>query len=134
MAGVISALGRSGSAALIDGGRMARFAWQIGRVSLRPPLRARAFVREVYDGGVRSLAIVCASGMAVGMVLGLTGYRTLVRFVIIIFELGTLISMFAQAFIASGLDLHELLKVPKDTYPFFMAGSASISGNLYGCL
>jgi phospholipid/cholesterol/gamma-HCH transport system permease protein len=80
MAGAITALGRRGSAALVDAGRMTRFAWQIGRVSVRPPLRARAFVREVYDGGVRSLAIVCASGMAVGMVLGLTGYRTLVRF------------------------------------------------------
>jgi phospholipid/cholesterol/gamma-HCH transport system permease protein len=44
-----------------------------------PPTRC-AFVDEVYDLGVLSLVIICVSGLAVGMVLGLQGYNTLVRF------------------------------------------------------
>ena len=35
---------------------------------------------ELYGVGVLSLAIVCISGISVGMVLGLQGYNTLVRF------------------------------------------------------
>jgi phospholipid/cholesterol/gamma-HCH transport system permease protein len=46
----------------------------------RPPVRARRVVREVFDAGVLSVALVCGAGFAVGMVLGLQGYTTLVRF------------------------------------------------------
>jgi phospholipid/cholesterol/gamma-HCH transport system permease protein len=45
-----------------------------------PPYRLRRVVDELYNTGVLSLAIVCASGTAVGLVLGLQGYNTLVRF------------------------------------------------------
>jgi phospholipid/cholesterol/gamma-HCH transport system permease protein len=48
--------------------------------TLAPPYRLRRIVDELYNTGVLSLAIVCASGLAVGLVLGLQGYNTLVRF------------------------------------------------------
>ena len=48
--------------------------------TLAPPYRLRRILDELYNTGVLSLAIVCASGTAVGLVLGLQGYNTLVRF------------------------------------------------------
>lgn len=48
--------------------------------TLAPPYRLRRVADELYNTGVLSLAIVCASGTAVGLVLGLQGYNTLVRF------------------------------------------------------
>jgi phospholipid/cholesterol/gamma-HCH transport system permease protein len=47
---------------------------------VRPPSRLRVFLDEVYKLGVLSLVIIGVSGFAVGMVLGLQGYNTLVRF------------------------------------------------------
>ena len=63
-----------------DLGRLARFAAQIGRAALAPPLRVRLFVDELFKLGVLSLVIICVCGLAVGMVLSLQGYNTLVRF------------------------------------------------------
>lgn len=37
-------------------------------------------IREIYFAGVLSMIIIVVSGMFVGMVLGLQGYSTLVRF------------------------------------------------------
>ncbi|WP_230369952.1 ABC transporter permease [Paludibacterium denitrificans] len=37
-------------------------------------------IREIYFAGVLSLIIIIVSGLFVGMVLGLQGYTTLVRF------------------------------------------------------
>jgi len=78
--GVIEALGARGVRIVEGLGRTVRFALRIVRCSATPPFRARRLVREIYDVGVLSLALVCASGVAVGMVLGLQGYNTLVRF------------------------------------------------------
>jgi len=61
-------------------GRMALFFTRIGACTLRPPLRVRLFVDEIYKLGVLSLVIISVCGLAVGMVLGLQGYNTLVRF------------------------------------------------------
>lgn len=61
-------------------GRITRFAGWIGAGMLRPPYRPYRVVRETYDSGVLSLAIVCASGLAVGLVMGLQLYHVLVRF------------------------------------------------------
>ena len=61
-------------------GRIALFAGRLALAALRPPWRGRRLVREVFDTGVLSLVIVCISGLAVGMVLGLQGHNTLVRF------------------------------------------------------
>lgn len=49
---------------------------QSGSMLLRPHL----LVREVFYAGVLSLIIIVVSGLFVGMVLGLQGYTTLVRF------------------------------------------------------
>ena len=63
-----------------DLGKLALFTGQILLAIFTPPVRARAFVTEVFKLGVLSLVIICVSGTAVGMVLGLQGYNTLVRF------------------------------------------------------
>jgi phospholipid/cholesterol/gamma-HCH transport system permease protein len=47
---------------------------------VKAPFRLRRLVREIYDSGVLSLALVCASGLTVGLVLGLQLHNVLVRF------------------------------------------------------
>ncbi len=61
-------------------GKLARFTGSVLRATLRPPLRLRRSVDEVFDTGVLSLIIVCLSGVTVGAVLGLQGYQTLTTF------------------------------------------------------
>lgn len=61
-------------------GRIGVFAGQIAAAVVRRPARIRACIDEMYNLGVLSLVIICVSGLAVGMVLGLQGYNTLVRF------------------------------------------------------
>src|SRR5205823_5872563 len=56
------------------------FAGAIARAALTPPVRVALYVRELHKLGVLSLLIICVSGLTVGMVLGLQGYHTLVRF------------------------------------------------------
>jgi phospholipid/cholesterol/gamma-HCH transport system permease protein len=63
-----------------DLGRLALFAAGIVRALFTPPVRVRLFIDELFKLGVLSLIIICVSGLAVGMVLGLQGYNTLVRF------------------------------------------------------
>src|SRR5581483_3624656 len=63
-----------------DLGKLARFTGAVVRAALTPPVRARLLVTEIFNLGVLSLVIICVSGLAVGMVLGLQGYNTLVRF------------------------------------------------------
>jgi phospholipid/cholesterol/gamma-HCH transport system permease protein len=61
-------------------GQLAIFGGQIVLATFRRPFRLRRVLDEVWSVGVLSLAIVCVSGAAVGMVLGLQGYNTLSRF------------------------------------------------------
>jgi phospholipid/cholesterol/gamma-HCH transport system permease protein len=61
-------------------GKLTVFAANIGRSIIVPPLRVREFVEEIFKLGVLSIIIISVSGFAVGMVLGLQGYNTLVRF------------------------------------------------------
>jgi phospholipid/cholesterol/gamma-HCH transport system permease protein len=63
-----------------DLGRMGRFAGHVARTTFTRAPRLRRLTDEVFDIGVLSLPIVMGSGLAVGMVLGLQGYDTLVRF------------------------------------------------------
>jgi phospholipid/cholesterol/gamma-HCH transport system permease protein len=63
-----------------DLGALAIFTLQVVRATIAPPWRLRLFVDELYKLGVLSLVIICVCGLAVGMVLGLQGYNTLVRF------------------------------------------------------
>ena len=76
----IHRLGRFGSSWIVGLGRVAVFAGGILRALTRPPWRVQRFIRAVYDAGVLSIALICGAGFAVGMVLGLQGYTTLVRF------------------------------------------------------
>ncbi len=63
-----------------DLGRMGVFCAEIVRAALTPPMRLRSLIEEIYKLGVLSLIIICVCGLAVGMVLGLQGYNTLVTF------------------------------------------------------
>ena len=78
--GFVTRLGSWGSGWIEGLGRMALFAKGIVGAIVRPPLRGRRVLREVYDAGVLSVALICGAGMAVGAVLGLQGYTTLVDF------------------------------------------------------
>jgi phospholipid/cholesterol/gamma-HCH transport system permease protein len=78
-----SAIERLGAAAtnlVFELGRMASFLAVLVVQLLKPPFRFRRLVRETYDSGVLSLALVCASGLTVGLVLGLQLHSVLVRF------------------------------------------------------
>lgn len=61
-------------------GFISRFLVAILMYSGQSLLRFQLVIREVYFAGVLSLIIVVVSGLFVGMVLGLQGYNTLVRF------------------------------------------------------
>jgi phospholipid/cholesterol/gamma-HCH transport system permease protein len=61
-------------------GEVVRFGRRILLAAVRPPSRWRFFLASVYDSGVLSVALVCASGLTVGLVLGLQLYNTLTRF------------------------------------------------------
>ncbi|MBW2234897.1 MAG: ABC transporter permease [Deltaproteobacteria bacterium] len=61
-------------------GEAAGFAGQILASLFRRPLRVRRILDEIYGIGVLSLSIILLSGLVVGLVLGLQGYTTLVRF------------------------------------------------------
>jgi len=76
----VAGLGASTIDRVAGFGRATRFATLLLRAVLSPPFRGRMILREIFDAGVLSLALVCASGIAMGMVLGLQGYNTLVRF------------------------------------------------------
>ena len=61
-------------------GQFLFFSGQLLAAIVRPPWRLRRLVEETWLLGVLSLVVVAISGLAVGMVLGLQGYNTLVRF------------------------------------------------------
>lgn len=78
--GAVEALGLR----TVDGvqklGSLAVLAGRIARAAAAGPHRFRRYVDELFDSGVRSLAIVCLSGATVGASLSLLGYGTLSRF------------------------------------------------------
>src|SRR5579885_12936 len=80
MVGLVQELGWLVLRFVEDLGKLARCTAPVVRAARTPPVRVRLFVTEVFKPGVRSLVISCVSGLAVGMVLGLQGYNTLVRF------------------------------------------------------
>jgi phospholipid/cholesterol/gamma-HCH transport system permease protein len=80
MTALVQDLGWAATRFVIDLGGLAGFAAHIARSVLTPPIRIRSFLDELFKLGVLSLVIICVSGVAVGMVLGLQGYNTLVRF------------------------------------------------------
>lgn len=76
----VEAVGARTLAFVNELGRIAFFAGHIVLTLVTRRPRPGRVVQEVYDVGVLSLLIVCGSGLAVGAVLGLQGYNTLVRF------------------------------------------------------
>ncbi len=79
MTGLVRALGRQASSGIEGVGRITRFGGLIVRAVVVPPTRTRFVLSAVYDSGVLSLALVCASGLTVGFVLGLQLYNKLSR-------------------------------------------------------
>jgi phospholipid/cholesterol/gamma-HCH transport system permease protein len=78
-----NAIERLGAATLrfvAELGRIAQFFGVILLQVAKPPFRPRRLIRETYDSGVLSFALVCASGLTVGAVLGLTLHGVLLRF------------------------------------------------------
>ncbi len=80
MSNPVEALGRRARFAVHELGRHASFGGQILLAFLRPPFRHRRLLDDLHDSGVLSISIICVSGLAVGMVLGLQFYLTLSRF------------------------------------------------------
>jgi phospholipid/cholesterol/gamma-HCH transport system permease protein len=76
----INRLGAATSRFVLELGRLAQFFGVVLLQIVKPPFRVRRLVRETYDSGVLSLALVCASGLTVGLVLGLQLHNVLVRF------------------------------------------------------
>jgi phospholipid/cholesterol/gamma-HCH transport system permease protein len=76
----IARLGERSLAAIESLGRVAQFGSLAVRATTRGSLRTRRLIDEVYATGVLSLSIITVSGVAVGMVLGLNGYHTLIRY------------------------------------------------------
>ena len=80
MVAAIRLLGSTTTRMVGDLGAMGLFLFEVARDAATPPWRLRNVVDEVYKLGFLSLLIICISGLAVGMVLALQGYNTLVRF------------------------------------------------------
>jgi phospholipid/cholesterol/gamma-HCH transport system permease protein len=80
MVGSVREIGFRSLVVVAQLGRMLLFALSVVRSTIAPPYRLQRHLEELYNLGVLSLVIVCISGLAVGMVLGLQGYNTLVRF------------------------------------------------------
>ncbi len=78
--GAIERLGAASTRFVLELGRIAQFLGVILLQVAKPPFRPRRLIRETYDSGVLSFALVCASGLTVGAVLGLTLHGVLLRF------------------------------------------------------
>lgn len=80
IAEILESLGARATGAIWRLGFASRFFWLILRHSETAFRRFHLTIREVYFAGVLSLVIILVSGLFVGMVLGLQGYDTLVRY------------------------------------------------------
>jgi phospholipid/cholesterol/gamma-HCH transport system permease protein len=80
VATLLEALGARVNARVARLGFASRFFWRMLCLSGPSFRRFRLTVREIYFAGVLSLVIIAVSALFVGMVLGLQGYETLVRY------------------------------------------------------
>lgn len=76
----LQALGRQGLAALQEIGRLGVFFARGALHIFTLPLQTAKIVSQVYFIGARSLLVIVLTGAFTGMVLGLQGYYTLVKF------------------------------------------------------
>jgi phospholipid/cholesterol/gamma-HCH transport system permease protein len=77
---ILRGLGSRVTSAIWRLGFASRFFWLMLRQSGPSFRRFHLTIREIYFTGVLSLVIILVSGLFVGMVLGLQGYDTLVRY------------------------------------------------------
>ncbi|MFZ5569804.1 MAG: MlaE family ABC transporter permease [Thermodesulfobacteriota bacterium] len=77
---MLSALGGPPLARLQEMGRMAVFFFNGLFLVFSYPFQLRKFVQQVYFIGAKSVVVVALTGAFTGMVLGLQGYYTLVKF------------------------------------------------------
>jgi len=61
-------------------GRGSRFAFRASHEMFRPPYEARETVRQLFELGCRSVPLIAASGLAVGVVLSMHTRASLARF------------------------------------------------------
>ena len=80
LADFLASLGSRLTGAIWRLGFASRFFWLILKHSGTSFRRFHLTIREIYFAGVLSLIIILVSGLFVGMVLGLQGYDTLVRY------------------------------------------------------
>jgi len=80
MIGWIQRLGRSALGLIEEAGRMHIFLGQSLAGIVRPPLRPSTIVSQVHCLGVKSLLVILLTGLFSGMVMGLQGFYTLLRF------------------------------------------------------
>jgi len=76
----LEALGARVNGMIVRLGLASRFFWLMLRLSGTSFRRFRLTIREIYFAGVLSIVIIAVSALFVGMVLGLQGYETLVRY------------------------------------------------------
>ncbi len=76
----ISALGRMTISIIMEMGRIAVFFFNGFFLIFSFPLQIYKIVQQVYFIGMKSLLVICLTGAFTGMVLGLQGYYTLVKF------------------------------------------------------
>ena len=80
MKDAIARLGAGTQDVVLELGRIAIFGTRVLGAMLKPPYRLRRLVYELYDVGVLSLPIICASAVVVGAVLGLQLHIVLTNF------------------------------------------------------
>ena len=77
---LLSGLGRLAIAPIQELGRVAIFFLRGAMHLFTFPLQAERIIDQVYFIGMKSVFVVCLTGAFTGMVLGLQGYYTLVKF------------------------------------------------------
>ena len=77
---LLSGLGRLAIAPIQELGRVATFFLRGAMHLFTFPLQAEKIIDQVYFIGMKSVFVVCLTGAFTGMVLGLQGYYTLVKF------------------------------------------------------
>ncbi|MEW6670979.1 MAG: MlaE family lipid ABC transporter permease subunit [Thermodesulfobacteriota bacterium] len=76
----LSALGRMAVSFIQEMGRIALFFFKGFILIFSFPFQLSKIVQQVYFIGMKSLLVICLTGAFTGMVLGLQGYYTLVKF------------------------------------------------------
>ena len=76
----LEALGRSAINLNQEMGRIAFFFFNSFFLIFSPPIQISKIIRQIYFIGTKSIFVICLTGAFAGMVLGLQGYYTLVKF------------------------------------------------------